>query len=93
MAEDMRKLDKGTIEDIVKDKGARITVDEIIDHFGEVCDSLREADPEVNRAEIIVEACRRFYLQGYHDGLTVFNAWLDGDDSDGREITMEDLGL
>lgn len=87
-----------TVDDIVREKEETITVDELIEHFGQFAYALKAANPDVNRAEIIVEAMRRFYINGFRDGLREMWKYL-ADDSDeevpdeAHRLTMEDLGL
>ena len=90
----------GIVKTMSKEKEEKISPDGIINYFGEIAKALRAADPDMNRAELIVEGLRQFYIRGYRDGLRkMWNHFAvdpdeeEPDEDEAHRLTMEDLGL
>lgn len=106
MAQYSTKLTKGDIDGLVKERGKAIDKDDFVEEFIAILKKIKSADAEQRRVDLIIGACRQFYLNGYWDGLTHYNEAIEPmvnesvpeePDFEGEEekhgLTLKDLGL
>ena len=77
------KLTEDDIADIVNDEAESFDTEVACDLWTGICGKIKKAEPDMRRADLIVETARQMYLLGFRLGLQTLNASLE--DGDGRK--------
>lgn len=83
-------LEKAEIRDLVKEREHAVDIDDIFEGFKRIVEEIKKADASRRRAELILDACKQFYLEGYYDGLAHYNEAIMPGLEEPEEIPDED---